>query len=211
MSIELYNYLTVYGDVYETTFKLDKPKDFIKWSENNFKYVQYNPRKSIQRLGLSITSLNGQLSGIPDLDSLAEYNKENNTNYKERDFAIKTKVYYYPDLEKILHPVEKHIFRSHVIKLLPGGFFPAHRDFSGTQFENYRALIPLDNLNPPSFYFLVDGKIQHWQYGALYFVNTAKCHVLFNASVMPSYVIVLNIDLNIDTVNYLTKNLKHRA
>ena len=32
-------------------------------------------------------------SGIPDLDSLGEYNKENNTEYTERDFATPTPVY----------------------------------------------------------------------------------------------------------------------
>ena len=40
----------------------------------------YNLRKSHQRWGLSITSLDGGLSGIPDLDSLYEYNKKNGTN-----------------------------------------------------------------------------------------------------------------------------------
>ncbi|MBX3032387.1 MAG: hypothetical protein KF865_00555 [Bdellovibrionaceae bacterium] len=34
----------------------------------------YNPRKNIARQGLSLTSLDGGLGGIPDLDSLMEYN-----------------------------------------------------------------------------------------------------------------------------------------
>ena len=36
----------------------------------------YNVRKPNNRWGLSITSLDGGLSGIPDLDSVYEYNKK---------------------------------------------------------------------------------------------------------------------------------------
>ena len=38
----------------------------------------YNLRNSNNRWGLSVTSLDGGLSGIPDLDSLLQYNKINN-------------------------------------------------------------------------------------------------------------------------------------
>ena len=45
----------------------------------------YNVRKPNNRWGLSITSLDGGLSGIPDLDSLYEYNKKNGTTIANQD------------------------------------------------------------------------------------------------------------------------------
>jgi len=210
MTIELYQHLSLYGDVYSTTHKLHDPNAFIEWSEKNFKYVKYNPRKDVNRYGLSITSLNGGLDGVPDLDSLYEYNKENDVRYRERDFKTLTPVYKYENLKKILEPISSHLFRSHVIRLDPGGFFPPHRDFRGMILDSFRVIIPLANMNPPAFTFIVDGNIQHWNYGNLYFVNTAKMHYLFNASFSPAYMAVLNVDLTVDTIEFITNNLKER-
>lgn len=205
----LYTYLTAYGTVYETTHRLDNPERFVKWTEENFTYVRYNPRKDVKRYGLSLTSLHGELNGIPDLDSLLEYNRENNTSYREKDFKTFTPLYEYHDLQKCIGPIENYLFRSHILKLGPGGFFPPHRDFHGMNFDSFRIIIPLVNMNPPAFSFIVDNKIQHWNIGSLYFVDTAKMHYLFNASFSSSYMIVLNVELNNDTVNFVTKNMKH--
>lgn len=210
MSIDLYNYLNVYGTVYETSHKLKNAHNFVKWTEENFKYVRYNPRKDIKRYGLSITSLDGGVSGIPDLDSLTEYNREHDTKYTEQDFKEFTPVYDYQDLKNVLQPIKDEIFRSHILKLESGGFFPPHRDFYGMNIDSFRLIIPLENCNPPSFNFIIDDKIQHWTNGVVYFVDTAKMHYLFNSSMSPSYMIVLNVNLTKDTVNFVTRNLKHR-
>ena len=77
MSIDFLT-LTAYGDQIELKPTIDSKK-FVRWTEDNFKYVRYNPRHDVNRWGLSITSLDGGLSGIPDLDSLHQYNIENNT------------------------------------------------------------------------------------------------------------------------------------
>lgn len=204
----LYQYLSAYGNVYETRHKLNDPSKFVKWTEENFTYVKYNPRKFINRYGLSITSLSGDLDGIPDLDSLYEFNKENYTNYSDKDFRTFTSVYNYNDLKHCISPIEKYLFRSHILKLDTGGFFPPHRDFYGMVFESFRIIIPLANMNPPAFTFIVDDKIQYWNYGSLYFVDTAKMHYLFNSSFAPSYMIVLNVELNEHTINFITQNLK---
>lgn len=209
MSLYLYNYLTVYGDCYETSHKLDNPSQLVKWTEENFNYVKYNPRKDIKRYGLSITSLDGGLLGIPDLDSLSEYNKENNTCYNERDFKSYTPVYN-NDIKKIFNPIENYIFRSHILKLETGGFFPPHRDFNGTEINSFRLIVPLENMNPPEFNFILNDKIQHWNHGSVYFVDTAKMHYLFNTSFRPCYMIVFNIELNMKTVKFVTENLKQR-
>ena len=86
-----YQTLITYGSFYSLDLTMDAPS-FVAWTEENFEYVQYNPRKPINRYGLSVTSLDGGVSGIPDLDSLGEYNKENNTQYTERDFETTTPV-----------------------------------------------------------------------------------------------------------------------
>src|SRR6056300_469298 len=122
-----YGTITQYGNFIELDVTTDAEK-LVAWA-NDFEWVKYNPRKDVNRWGLSLTSLDGGLSGIPDLDSIYEYNKENNTNYGERDFVVKTPAYYYNSLQTLIDPIEQHIFRSHIIRLDPGGFFPAHRDF----------------------------------------------------------------------------------
>lgn len=210
MSLELYQYLTIYGSCYKTQHKLHNHKKFIEWTEENFSYVRYNPRKAIDRWGLSITSLNGELDGIPDLDSLFEYNKESNTNYTEKDFVEPTALLENNDLNNLLDPLKGFIFRSHIIKLNPGGYFPPHRDFQGTQIDSFRLLVPLKNMNPPDCNFIIDGNIQYWNEGSVYFVDTAKMHYVFNSSFDTTYMIVLNVDLNEKTVKYVTENMSHR-
>ena len=210
MSLELYNHLTVYGSVYETTHRLIDTDKFVDWTEEKFTYVKYNPRKDINRYGLSLTSLDGGTSGVPDLDSLYEYNQEHNIKYTERDFVTITPVYRYPSISKLLRPIKDEMFRSHIIKLGPGGFFPPHRDFKGMDIDSFRIIIPLKNMKPPAFTFIVDGNIQHWNEGSLYFVDTAKMHYLFNADFDPVYMIVLNVNLNENTVKFITNNLQHR-
>lgn len=209
MTINLYHNLTVYGDFYPTTHHLDNSKDFVDWTENNFSYVRYNPRKDIKRYGLSITSYDGGLSGIPDLDSLPEYNKEMKTALHETDFNVHTPVYNHSSLSKVLDPIKNDICRTHVLKIDPGGFFPAHRDFRRDVFSTFRLIIPLMNVNPPELTFILDDKVLTWDEGTVYFVNTAKMHYLFNASNRPSYMIVINAVLNNKSVNFVTHHLKH--
>lgn len=208
--INLYNHLTAYGTVFKLNLVLNDVNKFLNLTEQDFEYVPYNPRKSVNRYGLSITSLDGGVSGIPDLDSLIEYNKENNTDYSERDFKTYTDVYNKsPELQTCLEPLKKHIFRTHILKLDPGGYFPPHRDNKTTKIDSFRLLIPLRNVNPPMFSFIIDGKIEHWDNGCVYFVDTLKTHYLFNTSFKPSYMIVVNVDLNEETVNIISDNLSY--
>ena len=206
---DLYSNLIAYGICSATKLRIPHPDKFVSWTEENFTYVKYNPRKDINRFGLSITSLDGSLSGIPDLDSLPEYNKENNLQLHETDFNVSTPVYEYAGLKKILDPIKDHICRSHILKIGPGGYFPPHRDYRRNVFSAFRLLIPLQNMNPPSSVFIIEDKIQHWEEGTMYFVDTAKLHYLFNAGFSPSYMVVINAVLNSDTVNYVTTNLKY--
>ena len=54
MQLDLYNYLTVYGSVLETTHKLKNTDKFVAWTEENFTYVKYNPRKPVSYTHLTL-------------------------------------------------------------------------------------------------------------------------------------------------------------
>ena len=195
--------LASYGDQIKLNLSFNSSK-FVDWTEERFKYVRYNPRKDINRWGLSITSLDGEVTGIPDLDSLKEYNKENGTTYNERDFNVPTLVLENEELKRVTDPWKDYLFRSHVLKLGPGGFFPPHRDIMSPYPSSFRLISPLTSVN--GAFFILDEKILNWDVGHLYYLNTAKSHTLFNTSMRPSYWLVLNVDLNEETVTNVIKN-----
>jgi hypothetical protein len=204
--IDLYNRLAILGTVVELKTKIDNPIGFVQDTERDYDYVIYNPRKSINRFGLSITSLDGKLTGIPDLDSLSEYNKENGTTYTERDFNKPTPLYYDTRLAELTSLFKNNIVRSHILRIDPGGYFPAHRD-SYRSGNYFRIIVPLKNVKPPQFYFIIDNEIKLWNIGSVYFVDTIKAHVLFNASLSSSYWIVFNIITNNDTIETVLNNV----
>jgi len=189
-----YNSLLSFGDLIPLKLKCDVKKLFDETEE--FVYLKYNPRKDIERYGLSITSLDGSLNGI-DLDSIKEYNKENNTEYDELSFNKFTKVYHTSsEIQKIVEPFKNHIGRSHILSLQEGGYFPPHRDLPVyvEQQNSLRILVPLKGCNPPDMYFMYEDKPLHFEHGRAYFLNTNKSHNLF--SFKGSDMIVLNIRTN---------------
>ena len=189
-----YNSLLSFGDLIPLKLKCDVKKLFDETEE--FVYLKYNPRKDIERYGLSITSLDGSLNGI-DLDSIKEYNKENNTEYDELSFNKFTQVYHTSsEIQKIVEPFKDHIGRSHILSLQEGGYFPPHRDLPVyvEQQNSLRILVPLKGCNPPDMYFMYEDKPLHFEHGRAYFLNTNKSHNLF--SFKGSDMIVLNIKTN---------------
>jgi len=202
-----YSRLLTYGDV--IPLKIECDTDRLREEIKDFEFKQYNPRKPIPRYGLSITSLKGGLDGI-DLDSITEYNKENNVKYDEMTFKTLTDVYYKsPELQKVVDPFKEHLGRSHILYLPPGGYFPPHRDlpvFSDQQ-KSMRILIPLKDCNPPGLYFIYDGQILNFEHGRAYFVNTNKTHSL--VSYLWSYMVVLNVASNDITHKIIGDNFLH--
>lgn len=160
---------------YEDLVDLDIPIDYQELKKVNFNWVQYNPRKSIQRWGCSITSLDGNDSGVPDLDSLLEYNQLNNTNFTENDFVVKTK--HSLPFREFLNSFQ--VGRSHYLKLGAGGFFPWHRDSDG---QTFRIIYTLENCQPYNFIWLEDDKILSLENNKWYYVNTKKKHAVFSFS-----------------------------
>ena len=143
-----YNNILSFGDFIPLKITCDVSKLFDEIKE--YKFSKYNPRTNIERYGLSITSLDGELGGI-DLDSFKQYNEEHNTNYTERQFNKFTKVYEdSPEIQKLVKPFKKHIYRSHILYIPKGGYFPPHRDIPQyvKNQPSFRVLIPLKNCNP---------------------------------------------------------------
>lgn len=196
-----YSNLCTYGDLIALNLKCKESK--LSSEIEKFELQKYNPRKNIKRYGLSITSLDGELGGI-DLDSIKEYNNQNNTKYNEMSFNSFTGVYYSsPEIQKIIDPFKHNIGRSHVIKLEKGGYFPPHRDqpnYIDNQ-KSLRIIIPLKRCNPPNMYFTYESETLQFEHGRAYFLNTNKTHSVFSFS--GSSFIVLNIQANKDVYNII--------
>ena len=160
---------------HEDLIELDIPIDHQELTKVNFNWVQYNPRKTIQRWGCSITSLDGNDSGIPDLDSLLEHNRISGSNHTENDFVVKTK--HSLPFREFLN--EFQVGRSHYIKLGAGGYFPWHRDSDG---QTFRIIYTLENCHPYNLVWLEDDKVLPLQDNKWYYINTKKKHAVFSFS-----------------------------
>lgn len=169
-------------------------------------WKQYNTSKNVRRYGLSITSLDGGFSGIPDLDSIPEFNRRNNTSLTELDINMPTQIFEYalPYFEF----VKNDIGRSHVIKLAPGGFFPIHRDNMHKDIVSFRLFVPLKNCNPPECFFMLGHNydIVNFCHGYTYFFNSCLPHTIFNASFSDSYFIVINVKITEDSLSSVISN-----
>ena len=200
-----YEHLALLGNCYplKICFKSNSSQNIVKEIEDKFEFVKYNPRKDIDRWGLPLTSLDGGMSGIPDLDSLLEYNNENNTSLKEADFSTPTPAYEY--FKEVLDPFKLWLGRTHVLKINPGGYFPPHRD--AHDLKTFRLIVPLQNVEPPNVNFIVEDKILNLEMGRMHFVDTIKMHYLFNTSKKPTYWIVINVKTTPDAVKKVLRNL----
>ena len=205
MSFELFNTLTAFGDLIRLTVWEDPDSilNNLKQFDNN--WVKYNPRKDINRWGLSVTNLDGNLGPGPDLDSLYEYNKENNTNITESNFIVPTPVY---DVVKLYcDPFKEWLFRSHILKLKPGGFFPSHVDNIGSTIDSFRLIVPLQVCDPKDkgYFIYEQNKILFWEYGNLHFFNTCKRHLIFNANDEYDHIVlIMNVELTKESVETVT-------
>jgi hypothetical protein len=208
---ELYLALARLGSCYELNIS-GNTLELLNTINTDFSdcWRPYNPRKGeINRHGISITSLDGGFSGVPDLDSIAEYNKLNNTRVTETE--IRTKTSLYPHCEKWLAPFANVMGRTHVIKLDPGAYFPVHRDNVSPDIDSFRIFIPLENCNYPNLFFMMKREVLQFTHGKVYFLDTCYEHTVFNASYSsPSTFIVGNIDLNEEAVRAVVKNVSAR-
>ena len=155
-------------------------RDLDSW-KNEWK--PYNRNKPNNRFGLSITSLDGGLGGIPDLDSLYEYNKINGTDVKNHDIKTMTPVYDSSrELQKIIEPWKPWLGRCHFLKLNAGGYVPEHYDINKLDYA-YDEIRLIGFVNKSSKYtlkFLYEDKLLDVQDGSLYWFNANKRHSVFS-------------------------------
>ena len=143
----------------------------------------YNVKKPNNRWGLSITSLDGGLSGIPDLDSLYEYNKRNNTNINNQDINKYTEVYNKSStLQSIIRPWKPWLGRCHFLKLNAGGYFPEHYDINKLDYsyDDIRLIAFVNNNDKYTMKFLYEDKLMEVKEGSLYWFNASKRHSVFS-------------------------------
>lgn len=167
-------------------------------------WKQYNPSKPyIDRRGLSVTSLDGGMSGSPDLDSLLEHFRRTGVRHHESDFKAWTPVA--NGLTEIKEVLEyfNPVGRSHFLELNPGGHFPPHRDPDQGCFRLISLVSASSNLD---YVFLVEDKKIHFDPGWLYYLNTQKVHSLF--SFVPGVrFLVLNIPSTRENLNRVSRVL----
>jgi hypothetical protein len=203
---ELYSILARYGNCYQLNVSGNTGQliEDLKQFDNDWK--PYNPRKGVNREGLSITSLDGGLSGIPDLDSIYEYNLHHNTRVNEHSFKTKTPVYRY--CAPWLDFIEPYMSRTHLIRLHGGGYFPIHRDNKTVEISNFRLFIPIKNCGYPDMTFVLDRQMLNFNEGAVYFLDTCKEHYLFNSGLNSvSTFMVVNVELTEEAVRAVLKNM----
>ncbi len=211
MSSSLIHVNSIYrfGDCYALNQELGK--DFLDELEKyKDKWVQYNPRKTINRTGLSVFNYTGKFDTNPALDSLSEYNHAHGTNITEENCNKPTKLY---KESKILKEFFKDMLpwcvRTHFIKLGPGGFFPPHRDHRMGVQTIFRMIVPVKNCNPPHVRFFIEDRTLYWEYGTLYVVNTIKQHSLFNASsAQDSIWLIINARVCEESINFVSSHFK---
>lgn len=181
------DFFSLFGDVCELSVTTPTT-DLATLQE--FTWPRYNPRKlDNNRWGLPITSLDGSMSGIPDLDSLKEYNKLHNTSYKETDFKTFTQAAEWSNVRKFLSGFEE-IGRCHYIKLNAGGFFPWHRDGASAEQTSIRLICPLI-YDDTGLVWLQERTQLQFKTGRWVAINTAKTHAVF--AFMPQMFIVANV------------------
>lgn len=185
--------------LYEDCIPLDIPVSHDLITPATLNWKQYNPRKAINRFGCSITSLDGNDSGIPDLDSVLEYNLLNNTEYTEKDFNVQTK--HSTPFAHFLNTFE--VGRSHYLKLEPGGFFPWHRDNDAYTF---RIMYTISNCTPDSLVWLEDDKILPLTDRTWFYINTRKKHSLFSFNT--ATFAVFNVITNTHNINLLKASFR---
>ena len=145
-------------------------------------WKRYNPKKPNNRWGLSVTSIDGGLSGIPDLTSLRDYEIETGQAIKNEDLDVPTPVWTESaELKKLLEPWKKWITRCHFLRMDRGSFFPDHFDVNKHDFsyEEIR-LVGFVNSNEYHFKWIYDDKLIKGNSGTLWYFNGNKRHSVFS-------------------------------
>lgn len=195
----LYQQLFLYGDFVPLSFKVDIElftKEIVAFDQN---WVLYNKQKGdTGRYGLSLTSLDGEMSGNPDLQSLYEYSKTTGKNISDNEFNKPTDAYKkLTSLSSILSHFEGGLGRCRVVKFRAGGFFPPHRDqpVSFQVPDHFRIFIPLQNTGDTDMFFIYEDRKISYEPGRAYLFNALKIHSVFSFR-NDAHTVALSLQLN---------------
>ena len=173
-------------------------------------WKRYNSHKpNNNRWGLSVTSLDGDLSGIPDLNSLHDYNELTGKTLSDSDITTPTAVWHEcEEVQRILDPIKPWVLRTHFLRMDQGSFFPDHVDMQRMNFDNHTIrLTAFVNVNEYNFKWIYDDRLIKCNNGSVWFFNSHKRHCVFSTSDgMMIMVIVLKFDTELFRV--LIKNSK---
>ena len=205
----MYSDLLTYGDFIQLKNSCNS-KELLE-EIKDFEWKQYNPRKNVNRYGLSITSNDGSLNG-EDLDSLYEYSKEKGRICDEDEFTTLTDVNYKSkEVQKLVNPFKPWLCRTHFLNFRRGGYFPPHRDHSKGIQNTFRLIVPIQNFNPPFCRFILEDTTLYWEQNKMYFLNTTKHHTLFNASPKRDSIwLIINAKLCKETIDFVIDNLDQK-
>lgn len=193
-----YERLLSYGHVFQLRVNCDT-KNLLS-EINSFPMKQYNPDKDINRLGLSVTTLDGEMNGI-DLDTLRD--KE----YDELDFRTLTKVYHASkEVQKLVNPFLPWLGRSHFLNIRKGGYFPPHRDEISKEQNSFRLIVPISKFNPPHNYMIFNDEVLRLNEGYVYFLNTNIVHSDFSFS-DETLMLIMNVEFCEESCYALLSNL----
>jgi|TARA_Y100000310_G_scaffold75768_1_gene72146 hypothetical protein len=187
-------------------FNPKKVLEELKPFEGDWK--RYNPnKKGNNRWGLSVTSYDGGLSGIPDLTSLRDYENETGITLKNSDLNIPTPVWTEStELKRLLEPWKKWITRCHFLRIDKGGFFPDHFDVNKHDFSyDEIRLAAFVNINEYSFKWICDDKIIKGGNGSLWYFNANKRHCVFSTE-DDSIVLIIMLHWDKDLFLYMLDN-----
>lgn len=206
----LYNALVNLGNYYMLSPKIHMTSFEQEVAPFRDEWRQYNSNKPhIPRKGLSLTSLDGSMSG-PDLESLREHNNRHNTRFSEEDFKTPTRVLEkMPSIREPIKDFLPFLGRTHLIKLGEGGFFPFHRDSQYMGANTFRLICLLSETDPINFCFIYDEQKIKLEFERIYFMNTKISHSVFSFTEGATF-LVMNVILNRESVNCVIKHLESR-
>ena len=161
-------------------FKKDKLLEELKPFENDWK--KYNPKKPNNRYGLSVTSIDGGLHGIPDLTSLRDWEIQTGELIHNHDLNVPTDVYKNcPTLQAILEPWKPWLGRCHFLRMDRGSFFPEHFDINKEDYSYDEVrFIGFVKCNEYDFKWIYDDKVIKGNQGTLWYFNGNKRHSVFS-------------------------------
>lgn len=199
--------LEALGSHYGLDISIDCAQLFKELQPFKNDWKTYSPHKpGYGREGLSVTSLDGELSGFPDLTSLYDYNREHGTQWSEMSFRKFTRVASCPSLAKLLEAFGPFLGRSHFLRLNRGGHFPFHRDIGAEDEYVFRIFVPIYGAGAYSFVFLLGQERIFLESGTPYFINTRMEHALFSFT-EESIHLVLNVEANSNSYNVVRRLL----